>query len=102
MHITAIGSDGPGKQELDPSVLEKADVTVCDSYEQCRRLGELQQAALPRERVLELGELTSGMKKGRSNENQISVCDLTGIGVLDSAIAEYTFSALERVAKKDL
>ena len=51
--------------------------------------------------MLELGELTSGMRKGRSNDSQISICDLTGTGVQDSAIAEYAFSALQQVETKD-
>ena len=86
-----MGSDGPGKQELESEVVEHADVMVCDSYDQCRRLGELQQTDVPRERVIELGELTSGMRKGRSQDSQISICDLTGTGVQDSAIANLLF-----------
>ncbi|MBI3476978.1 MAG: ornithine cyclodeaminase family protein [Acidobacteria bacterium] len=94
LHITAIGSDGPGKHELDPAVVEKADVIVCDSYEQCRRLGELQTATIDRNRVIELGEVTSGRKTARSSDHQLSVCDLTGTGVQDSAIADFTYQAL--------
>jgi len=101
LHITAMGSDGPGKKELESGVLEKADVVACDSYEQCLCLGELQQTALPRARVVELGELTSGMRKGRSKDDQISVCDLTGVGVQDSAIAEYAYSALQQRGTKN-
>jgi ornithine cyclodeaminase len=96
LHITAMGSDGPGKRELEIGVLDQADLVACDSYDQCLRLGELQQSDLPRAGVLELGELTSGMRKGRSHDQQISVCDLTGTGVQDSAIAEYAFSALRQ------
>jgi ornithine cyclodeaminase/alanine dehydrogenase-like protein (mu-crystallin family) len=101
LHITAMGSDGPGKRELESGVLDRADVVVCDSYDQCLRLGELQQTALSKDKVLDLGELTSGMRKGRSNDRQISVCDLTGTGVQDSAIAEYAFSALQQREAKD-
>ncbi|MGA7293256.1 MAG: hypothetical protein WBW53_01410 [Terriglobales bacterium] len=101
LHITAMGSDGPGKKELESSVLEEADMVACDSYEQCRRLGELQQTTLPRARVVELGELTIGIRRGRSNDDQISVCDLTGVGVQDSAIAEYAYSALQQRGTKN-
>jgi ornithine cyclodeaminase/alanine dehydrogenase-like protein (mu-crystallin family) len=96
LHITAMGSDGPGKQELHPEILRKADMVVCDSYEQCRRLGELQSASLDRDSVIELGELTSGAQRGRSNEQQITVCDLTGTGVQDSAIAEFAYGILTK------
>ena len=44
LHITAMGSDLPGKQELDPEVLRHADRVVCDRREQCRAMGELQHA----------------------------------------------------------
>lgn len=92
LHITAVGSDGTGKQELDPRVLARADRLVCDLKSQCFRLGELQhglRAGLFNEHspVLELGELTSGKASGRTSENQITVCDLTGVGVQDTAIA---------------
>ena len=43
-HVTAVGSDGAGKQELDPELLRRADVLVVDALDQCRRLGELQHA----------------------------------------------------------
>ena len=90
LHITAMGSDLPGKQELDPEVLRSADRVVCDRREQCCAMGELQHAAelleggnLP----IELGELTSGRTPGRQSPEEITVCDLTGTGVQDTAIA---------------
>ena len=43
-HITAVGSDTVEKQELDASILEKADVVVADSIEQCMRRGEIYKA----------------------------------------------------------
>ncbi len=49
-HITAMGSDDDGKQELDPRLLQKADIVVADSRSQCLRHGEItcHQAALDR------------------------------------------------------
>ena len=35
----------------------------------------------------ELGELIIGRVPGRTDESQITVCDLTGVGVQDAAIA---------------
>ncbi|MCY3752455.1 MAG: hypothetical protein OXG54_13790, partial [Gammaproteobacteria bacterium] len=43
--------------------------------------------------VVELGELTSAEKAGRSNEQQVTVCDLTGTGVQDTAIATVAYDA---------
>jgi ornithine cyclodeaminase len=87
VHVTAVGSDGPGKQELDPEILRAADVLACDSRAQCERLGELQHATDVIDRVVELGEIASRRATGRTAETGISVCDLTGVGVQDVAAA---------------
>jgi ornithine cyclodeaminase len=59
-HVTAVGSDGAGKQELDPEILRRADVLACDSRAQVARLGELQHAPGEIERAVELGEIAGG------------------------------------------
>jgi ornithine cyclodeaminase len=92
VHITAMGSDGPEKQELFADVLGRADLLVCDSRAQCERLGELHHAraagCLPSDdRIAELGEITSDRRHGREHDAQITICDLTGTGVQDTAIA---------------
>lgn len=92
IHVTAMGSDGPGKQELHPDVLSRADRIVCDSRAQSTRLGELQQARLTDDApVVELGQVTAGLEPGRRDESEITVCDLTGLGVQDTAIAVFAF-----------
>lgn len=96
-HVTAMGSDAAHKNELDPQLLARADLPVCDLKSQCRERGELHHAlaagAIDEDRVTELGEIVIGRSPGREHENQISVCDLTGVGVQDTAIARW---ALER------
>jgi ornithine cyclodeaminase len=89
LHVTAVGSDAPDKNELHPAVLERADLVVCDARAQCAHLGELHHALdqgidPP---TVELGEITGGTKPGRTQADQITVCDLTGTGVQDTAIA---------------
>ena len=86
-HITAVGSDGAGKQELDPELLRRADVLVVDSLDQCRRLGELQHALDVADRAVELGSVCAGTSPGRTSSTQLTVCDLTGVGVQDVAAA---------------
>jgi len=91
-HITAVGSDAPGKQELDPSILGKADKVVADRLEQCLAYGEIHhavRAGVLREADVyaELGEIVAGMKKGRESEDEVTVADLTGVGVQDAAVA---------------
>lgn len=90
--VTALGSDGAGKQELDVDVFARADVVVVDSRDQCARIGELQHALdaeLVRspDDVLELGEICAGTEPGRTAAEQTIVCDLTGVGVQDVAAA---------------
>jgi ornithine cyclodeaminase len=87
VHVTAVGSDGSGKQELDPGVLRAADLVVVDSRDQCARLGELQHAPDQLARSVELGEICAGERRGRDDPGQITVCDLTGLGVQDVAAA---------------
>jgi ectoine utilization protein EutC len=90
--IIAMGSDGVGKQELDPQIFSRAQRVVCDLKSQCFRLGELQHALAAGtltelSPILELGDLTSGRARGRADSREIAVCDLTGVGVQDTAIA---------------
>jgi ectoine utilization protein EutC len=99
LHITAMGSDAEHKQELESSVLTKSDLLVCDVKSQCFRLGELhhgltQGMLSESSNITELGELTSGRKPGRTNDQQVTVCDLTGTGVQDTVIAIYACNEL--------
>ncbi len=102
LHITCMGSDAEHKQELYPDVFGQADRILCDRKSQCFRLGELHHALeagviSEDSEIHELGELTSGRVPGRQNDGQITVCDLTGVGVQDTAIALLTYQrAVER------
>lgn len=96
LHITAMGSDLSGKWELDPQVMVRADTVVCDRKSQCFSNGELQHALAAQlldehSAIVELGELTSGAVVGRNSAASITVCDLTGTGVQDTAIAQLAF-----------
>ncbi|WP_017729416.1 cyclodeaminase [Halalkalibacterium ligniniphilum] len=94
-HVTAMGSDAEHKRELDLEVLKKASLVVCDVKEQAFRLGELHHAkSLSKESVVELGELVVQKQNGRANDEEITVCDLTGTGVQDTMIALYAYQKL--------
>jgi ornithine cyclodeaminase len=98
-HVTAVGSDGPEKQELHVDVLARADRVFADRLSQCIRLGEIHHAveagALREEDVAgELGDLILGRVPGRETEQEITVADLTGVGVQDAAIAAAALQAL--------
>lgn len=100
LHITAVGSDAEHKQELDPKAFDFAHLICCDVKAQCVRLGELHHAVdaevvrLDQENLIELGQLTTGLKKGRTSDHEITICDLTGTGVQDTAIALYAYKKL--------
>lgn len=96
MHITAMGSDAEAKQELEATVLGRADVVVCDTKAQASRLGELHHALeagaiTADDAIVELGELTLADRSGRRTPEQITVCDLTGTGAQDTAIARLAY-----------
>ena len=104
LHITCMGADLPEKQELEPEVLAKADILVCDRKSQCMAMGELHhglRAGILSESsdITELGEITSGRKPGRRSDDQITLCDLTGTGVQDTAIA---LLALQKTGEQGL
>jgi len=93
LHITAMGADLPEKQEVMPAVFEKADLIACDVRSQSFTVGELYNAKangikLDENRVSELGEIISKKRKGRQSRDEITICDLSGTGVQDTAIAD--------------
>ncbi len=102
LHITAMGSDAEEKQELFADALGRADIYVCDSRSQVFRLGEAHHALdagifASQEEAVELGEITGGVHPGRTSDEQITICDLTGTGMQDTVIATLAYQkALER------
>ena len=97
-HITAVGSDTPDKQELDSAILSRADIVVADSISQCMVRGEIfkaiQTSQISPDDLTELGDIITGKKQGRTDDNQITVADLTGVAVQDIKITEAVYKAL--------
>jgi len=96
LHITAMGTDAEDKQELYADALARADLLVCDDKAQSFRLGEfhngLAAGILSLDHpVVQLGDLTSGRHSGRAWDEAITICDLTGVGVQDTAIARLAY-----------
>lgn len=110
-HITAMGSDTAAKQELDETILERADLVVADSISQCRERGEISKAlaagCLEEEDIMELGQIIGtyrGKNQGsqinaRASEDQITVADLTGVAVQDIQIATAVCRAADNTKK---
>lgn len=93
-HITAVGADSPGKQELDPQIVARAGVIVVDSIEQCSKYGEISHALasglIKSETLKELGEILAHGSRARNDSHaaEITIADLTGVAVQDAQIAE--------------
>jgi ornithine cyclodeaminase len=87
--ILAVGSDSPGKQELDPEILRRATLILADSRRQCEKLGELQHAPSEWERAVEIGTFCTGTARPAAGD--AIVCDFTGLGVEDLYIAQYCY-----------
>lgn len=96
-HITAVGADTPHKQELHENLFVKADLIVADSISQCMERGDIYHAisrqTITSNELTELGNIVSGKNKGRTNDEQITIADLTGLAVQDLQIAKVFYEA---------
>ena len=90
-HITAMGSDTVSKRELSSDVLLQADIVVTDSRSQSKERGEIYQASKDGFSVngtTELGEIILGTAQSRTQQEQITIADLTGVAVQDIQISK--------------
>jgi ornithine cyclodeaminase len=87
-----MGSDDEGKQELESALLGKAGLVVADSISQCVDHGECLAAVrddhIEASEIVELGAIISDPATGRSNDDQITIADLTGVAIQDIQIAK--------------
>lgn len=96
-HITAVGADAPGKQELDAALIARAEILVVDLTSQCLDHGEVSHAAkcglIQPESLHEIGAVLRGTGRGRTDDKQITIADLTGIAAQDIAMANTVLKA---------
>lgn len=95
IHINAIGSDAPGKEELDPEILKRAKIFV-DDLEQAYHSGEinvpLTKGIISKEEIYgELSDVITGKKAGRVAADEITVFDSTGLAIQDLAAAALVY-----------
>jgi ornithine cyclodeaminase len=99
-HITAMGADAEGKQEIDPMLFAQADVIVADSKDQCIDHGDIGYAVrneiIDPSKVVELGEVIENKNLRRSNDQQITIADLTGVAIQDIQITKFVYQALSK------
>jgi alanine dehydrogenase len=95
-HISAIGSDTPGKREIDPQLVRSARLIV-DDREQSSRFGESQGITFDPEKPATFGEVLDGLSPGRQTADDITLFDSTGIGLHDVVTAELAYAkAIQR------
>ncbi len=91
-HITAMGADTPGKQELEASLFGKASLIVADSISQCVDHGDICHAVndkiISPDQVIELGTVAA-RSRGRQDDKDITIADLTGVAIQDIQIAKF-------------
>lgn len=101
MHISNIGADSPGKQEMDPEIMTKADLLVTDSRAQTVERGEFQHAIkaglIDLKTVHEIGEVLDKPELHRRGpqDQRLTVFDTSGVAVEDVQITKMVYLALQ-------
>ncbi len=89
-HISAMGADMIGKQELDPGLIVQASC-FADLPDQAIRIGEFQhaakQAAITAADITPIGKVICGAHPGRDNSEEITIFDSSGIAPQDLHVA---------------
>lgn len=91
-HIAAMGTDTRGKQELDPILSLRAQ-RFTDEIAQSRTIGEFQHVPDDAS-IVTIGSVIEGTGSGRTNDDQVTVFDGTGVGLQDLACAQAVIKAL--------
>ena len=98
-HLSSMGSDATGKQELPPELFHSARL-FCDLPEQSRRIGEFQHAdaRLP---LTAIGAVLGGQSPGRVSAADITIFDSSGISLQDLYMAQAIISAHQQSKAPD-
>jgi ornithine cyclodeaminase len=90
-HISSMGSDATGKQELPPDLFHEAAL-FCDLPEQSRRIGEFQHADA-KAQLTAIGDVLSGKTRGRVSADEVTIFDSSGVALQDLYIARAMIGA---------
>lgn len=100
-HVSLMGADGPGKNEVAPAELRRAHL-YCDDWEQASHGGELATAVrsgiVTRDEVTELGAVLTGRADGRRGAGDVTLFDSTGLAIQDLAIAKVAYAKARALA----
>ncbi|WP_037270333.1 ornithine cyclodeaminase [Kibdelosporangium aridum] len=95
VHVTALGTDLPGKGELPPDLFASASIIATDDHEQCLHHGDFGNAVragvVSSDSDVSVGTV---LRDGVRHRSGLSIADLTGIGAADAAVASAVLTAL--------
>lgn len=91
-HISSMGSDSLGKQELPPKLFHRARL-FCDLPDQSARIGEFQHAASGAA-LTAIGAVLTGAACGRQSDEDITIFDSSGISLQDLFMAKAILDAV--------
>jgi ornithine cyclodeaminase len=101
-HLSCMGTDTKGKQEVEPELVAGASVFT-DEVAQSITIGEAQHAVgaglLDASAIVPLGQVLTGDHPGRRSEAEITLFDGTGVGLQDLAVAAV---AVQRARERGL
>lgn len=97
MHLSCIGADMEGKQEIESDCARDA-LLFCDDCSQSLSVGEFEKPF--REGILkkldgEIGAVVAGRTQGRRSKDAITIFDASGIALLDLSMAKALVAAAE-------
>lgn len=98
VHINALGGDTVGKTELELSILSRGKIVV-EYFEQSFIEGEIQRLSkVDAKKVVhaEMYELVTNKKKGRVNDEEITLFDSVGIALEDYSVLRLTYELAEK------
>jgi alanine dehydrogenase len=95
-HINGIGSHTPNARELDTTIIKRSRL-VADSYEAClKEAGDImipiEEGAIDQSHMYaELGEVITGQKPARGNDDEITLFKSNGLAIQDVAAAKLIY-----------
>ena len=89
-HLSCMGTDTRGKQEVEAALLARARV-FADEVAQSVTIGEAQhaiaQGMIAADTIVPIGDVVTGRHPGRRDAAEITLFDGTGVGLQDLAVA---------------
>lgn len=85
-HISSMGSDKQGKQELPPELFPHSGL-FCDLNVQSKLIGEFQHAP-ESATLINIGDVLLANAQGRNSQEQITIYDSSGLSIQDLYMAQ--------------